>query len=402
MDLAGATPASRLLHTTVSAQTNSDGEATQELQRIDDSHKALLLGDIHTTDTHTDRRGPAIVTGQLSGTFLQAGHSDSARDIFCYRRNLFQLRGAIILQQQLIGGARPIAVRASISATENLRGDSVTLITVPKSAKDASNTGSGLGAPGPIEIGLPKEGDCFTPIPFSWSRLQFRSATAKGGRRKEFKPEQHFIVHLRVHAVFADGSETILAEKTSGPVIVRGRSPGNFPSTVKAAQPQGQTVQSAMPSAIDCPDETPLQFDFADFGADVDSQTVDGAGCLLEQFNVLDDFSSHSPGLGFQRDEFAATDISDIFTQELLSHDQNGVDTISISPHSLHSSQMTSKSDVTPATGDSDYSYKYIPLSLDDRTPPVQAVYVSVTARCFQKSPPIDLDYSSHMAFITK
>lgn len=379
MDSASVTPTSRLVHS-VSALTNSDGEATQELQRIDDSHRALLLGDIQTTETHNDRRSPAIITAQLSGTFLQAGHSDAARDIFCYRRNLFQLRGAVILQQELIGSVRPIAVRASISATENLRGDSVTLITVPKSVKDASNTGLGLGAPGPIEIGLPKESDCFTPIPFSWSRLQFRSATAKGGRRKELKPEQHFIIHLRVHAVFADGSEKILAEKASGPVIVRGRSPGNFPSTVKAAQPQGQPVRSAIPSAIDCPNETPLQFDFADFGADVDDQNIDGAGCLLEQFNVLEDFSSHSPGLGFHQPEFVATDISGIFTQDLPSYDQHGVDTISTSPTSLYSPQKTSESDVTLGTGDSDYSYKYIPLSLDDRTPPVQAVYVSVTA----------------------
>lgn len=52
------------------------------------------------------------------------------------------------------------------------------------------------------------------------------SATANNGRRKEL--QQHFVVHLKVVAVLANGNKVVLSEAQTAPIVVRGRSPRNF------------------------------------------------------------------------------------------------------------------------------------------------------------------------------
>lgn len=51
-------------------------------------------------------------------------------------------------------------------------------------------------------------------------------ATANNGRRKEL--QQHFVLHLKAIATLANGSKVVLAESTTAPIVVRGRSPRNF------------------------------------------------------------------------------------------------------------------------------------------------------------------------------
>lgn len=51
-------------------------------------------------------------------------------------------------------------------------------------------------------------------------------ATANNGRRKEL--QQHFVLHLKVMGSLANGSKVALAESTTAPIVVRGRSPRNF------------------------------------------------------------------------------------------------------------------------------------------------------------------------------
>lgn len=51
-------------------------------------------------------------------------------------------------------------------------------------------------------------------------------ATANNGRRKEL--QQHFVLHLKVHATLANNSKVTLSESVTAPIVVRGRSPRNF------------------------------------------------------------------------------------------------------------------------------------------------------------------------------
>ncbi|KAK6528906.1 hypothetical protein TWF694_004135 [Orbilia ellipsospora] len=72
----------------------------------------------------------------------------------------------------------------------------------------------------------------------NWKRLQFRSATANNGRRKDL--QQHFMVKLSIYAtLIPEGGvaaptdkleRVLLCEAFSNSIIVRGRSPRNFSS----------------------------------------------------------------------------------------------------------------------------------------------------------------------------
>jgi hypothetical protein len=177
----------------------------------------------------------------------------------CYRRNLFQVTGSVIISNSLQyivtdQGARipVIGQELSISATESVEGKSVKLISVPwKSTIEHSSTVESKEAEPqvlPIEIPLAaaKDGG-YMAIPISWKRLQFRIATANNGRRKEL--QQHFLVHLRLSVILANGARVGVADARSDPIIVRGRSPRNFQSRKEYALSGSSSRSSARHSA---------------------------------------------------------------------------------------------------------------------------------------------------------
>lgn len=206
---------------------------------------------LRLTDFHADayRRLSLSLTAQLHGMFFLAespwaSTSDAANqptELTCYRRNLFQISGTLMLPR----GLRYIVTdqneqipimsqELAISATESVEGNPVKIISVPWKTPAA-------GAPAvedktekeppsiPLDLmGGQEVDEAFVTFPISWKRLQFRIATANNGRRKEL--QQHFIIHLKLMATLANGAKVAVCEVTSGAIIVRGRSPRNFQS----------------------------------------------------------------------------------------------------------------------------------------------------------------------------
>ncbi|KAK4507789.1 hypothetical protein PRZ48_001524 [Zasmidium cellare] len=385
------------------------------LARIEETDQALFF----TGTTTTPSDSSAVVTAQLSGTFLRG----PGPGIVCYRRNFFHVRGTVIFQSDTKSAlsALPgdesgqVHIRASLTAVESLNGDQVAIIAHRKGAQEASPS-VGTQALAPIDTAIEPSSDLTTPVSFSWSRLQFRAATAKGGRRKEKAPEQSFRLQLRVSAWIGDAPEVLLAEKCSAPIIVRGRSPGNYPSTSKASKDDARTVASSQNPSQDAPaeqpqltgesttqaltlsnidvavaDEPPLASpsceDFLDLG-NLES-LIDSAGAPTDvsatQFGNDERFTGLSPSLDWTNAAYLDwADSSHFFSptftpRDLLHSTDPGAhlfSTSSFPPADVTDSRIDDQHDLLEDDASEDsYSYTYIPLAMDDRTPPVHAVY---------------------------
>jgi hypothetical protein len=163
-------------------------------------------------------------------------------ELTCYRRNLFQVTGNLVVPRGLgyflseSGEQIPIiGQELAISATETVEQHAVKIICVPWKTPitSAPSPEDKLERePAPIAVDLAASDQELDPdfvtIPVAWKRLQFRIATANNGRRKEL--QQHFVVHLKVIATLATGQKVNLHEVVSGAIVVRGRSPRNFQS----------------------------------------------------------------------------------------------------------------------------------------------------------------------------
>ncbi|OLN85315.1 Protein pacG [Colletotrichum chlorophyti] len=186
------------------------------------------------------------VTAELYGMFFVAedvfGAENSGRplELTCYRRNLWQCSGQVILPRHMThvvddqGRQIPIfELAASISAIESIEGKSTEIISIPW--KSAHLTGAeepkSNGAPPNIVLDLAngQEVDANRiSLSLSWKRLQFKHATANNGRRKGL--QQHYLVQISLLGKQQSGEYLKIADIHSGPVIVRGRSPRNFDS----------------------------------------------------------------------------------------------------------------------------------------------------------------------------
>ncbi|KAH0558517.1 hypothetical protein GP486_004825 [Trichoglossum hirsutum] len=203
----------------------------------------------YTLLDYSGRRISFSLSAQLHGMFFLAESPWAAAgeaavpptELTCYRRNLFQISGSITLPRGLRyilteqGDRIPIvAQELSISATESVEGNPVKIISVPWKTP-ASNSAvvedkTEKEPPSlPLDLMANQEIDAeYVTFPISWKRLQFRTATANNGRRKEL--QQHFVVRLKVMAALSTGGKVSICEAQSGAIIVRGRSPRNFQS----------------------------------------------------------------------------------------------------------------------------------------------------------------------------
>lgn len=190
------------------------------------------------------------MSAELYGMFFVAedvfgGENTGPRplELTCYRRNLWQCSGQIIMPRhctQVVneqGRTIPIVeFHASITASESIDNKATEIISIPwKSGNSALGEGQETktaGAPPKValDLGSAQEVDAHrVSIPVSWKRLQFKSATANNGRRKGL--QQHYVVQINLLGKMKTGGELMkIAEIRSGPVIVRGRSPRNFDS----------------------------------------------------------------------------------------------------------------------------------------------------------------------------
>ncbi|PNY24478.1 Protein pacG [Tolypocladium capitatum] len=187
------------------------------------------------------------ITAELYGMFFVAedvfGGENTGRplELTCYRRNLWQCSGQIMLPRAAShvvdeqGRQFPIfELSASITAVESIEGKTTEIISIPwksSNPQQASEDNKVASAPPQIslDLGTGQELDATrVSLPVSWKRLQFKHATANNGRRKGL--QQHYVVQINLLGKLKSGDVVKIAEIQSGPVIVRGRSPRNFDS----------------------------------------------------------------------------------------------------------------------------------------------------------------------------
>lgn len=365
-----------------------------------------------------------IVTAQLSGLFYQSTDDlTSDANLICYRRNFFQVRGSIVLPDGLAALTRslglspaPFELLVALSAMDSVYQHCTTIISLPK-----GNVESSVVAP--IAVEVHKDHKAREPIPFVWSRLQFRNATLKSGRRKDKSIEQSFVAKIEVCLRLRDGSLKPLTGICSVPLIVRGRSPRNFGtakssavSTMGYEQPGRQTPVSYTVGTVNTVPPLEDQFLLApqDFQREglpatqdddswldismpgVDSLAIEGVLVDFEDANTnsiateLDPLTTVDTGYDGimnwprQQSAFETTYHSD-FTPEI-----NLTKDVSHNVFDITTRPGAATSGNTLLTGESEqrrnkFHYKYIPLAVDDRTPPVHAVYVRITySYCFE------------------
>ncbi|KAI1814535.1 hypothetical protein GGS20DRAFT_576805 [Poronia punctata] len=195
---------------------------------VNHDHKLLSFRPVQDKHTIVDQHGRMQhleLSAQLHGMFflseMPANTNEGAMlqpELTCYRRNLFQISG----------------MEVTISAIESVDGHPVRLIVIPwktppPNSPELPQTPDQEPPSLPLipfpDDGQEPEGE-YAVYPIGWRRLQFRIATANNGRRKEL--QQHFVLHLKVMGSLANGTKTALAESTTAPIVVRGRSPRNF------------------------------------------------------------------------------------------------------------------------------------------------------------------------------
>ncbi|PKS05273.1 hypothetical protein jhhlp_008645 [Lomentospora prolificans] len=218
---------------------------------VNHDHKLLSFKRTQDKMTIVDQHGriqQLELSAQLHGMFFLSEMPSSASDgtilqpeLTCYRRNLFQISGSLITPRGQLsvvnesGETVPVNnVEVTISAIESVDGNPVRLIVIPWKTPPP-NSPEIPQSPDQEPQSLPlipfqddgseTEGE-YAVYPIGWRRLQFRIATANNGRRKEL--QQHFVLHLKVMGTLSNGTKAVLAESTTAPIVVRGRSPRNF------------------------------------------------------------------------------------------------------------------------------------------------------------------------------
>ncbi|KAI0194610.1 hypothetical protein F4808DRAFT_464416 [Astrocystis sublimbata] len=219
---------------------------------VNHDHKLLSFRRVQDKNTIVDQHGrmqQVELSAQLHGMFFLSEMPTNAGDgsvmqpeLTCYRRNLFQISGSLITPRGQLsvilaetGENVPVSnTEVTISAIESVDGHPVRLIVIPwktppPNSPELPQTADQEPPSLPLipfpEDGQDPEGE-YAVYPIGWRRLQFRIATANNGRRKEL--QQHFVLHLKVMASLANGNKVVLAESTTAPIVVRGRSPRNF------------------------------------------------------------------------------------------------------------------------------------------------------------------------------
>ncbi|GAO15801.1 hypothetical protein UVI_02021350 [Ustilaginoidea virens] len=218
---------------------------------VNQDHKLLSFRRSQDKSTVVDQQGRVQqleLSAQLHGMFflseMPASNNDGSSlqpELTCYRRNLFQISGSLVMprgQLSVVNEANetlPITnMEVAVSAIESVDGNPVRLIVIPWKTPPPNSPEINQGpdqepAPLPLipfqEDGSDADGE-FAVYPVGWRRLQFRIATANNGRRKEL--QQHFVLHLKVFGTLSDNSKVVVSESITAPIVVRGRSPRNF------------------------------------------------------------------------------------------------------------------------------------------------------------------------------
>lgn len=370
------------------------------------------------------------INAQLRGRFSQSENSSisqqpDAVELIFYRRNKFKVLGTVSIP----GGIEAVQVtetgqvlritglQAELDAIESLEGAAVRVLQSPPKDKDllpssrprGKKANDGLSKLGLAYNGLSEENSA----PVAWEKLQFRYATAK--KRGTW---QCFYLRVTVRATLEDGNSPVLCRAQSAAITVRGRSPQSFPDTNKKTTKSAKHLLAATQNSMDnharganelafpmdCSVNTSdnlLFYNFSDLGTWNEGLQWqnDSNGTDSQEYSVAlpgesneNDRSSNNNSNDSNHNLFippmetsllpSIPDLDSIFNLP------NPLSTIPMDNMQMLQNMPTSNSVSENSRGghddeeDSDderstFSYEYIPLSINDWTVPVDAVYVS-------------------------
>lgn len=415
------------------ASDKRDAESLTALQNLPQSNEYQLV------DASRNLVSSNIqINAQLRGRFSQSENSADALELIFYRRNKFKVLGTVSIpggieavQVSEIGQLlRITGLHAELDAIESLEGAAVRVLQSPPKDKELTSsrprgkkTNEGLCKHGLAYNGLSEENS----VPVAWEKLQFRYATAK--KRGTW---QCFYLRVTVRATLEDGSSPVLCRAQSAAITVRGRSPQSFPDTnKKTAKPAKHRVAETQNSMgnhgretnelsfpMDCTVNTSdnlLFYNFSDLGTWNEGMQWqdDSNGTDSQEYSVA------LPGEGNENDRSSNNNSNDsshsLFIPSMetsllpsipdldsIFNLPNPLSTIPMGNMQMLQNMPTSNSVSESPDGDHDeeqdsdeerstFSYEYIPLSINDWTVPVDAVYVST----------LFLSYLKHANIIT-
>ncbi|KAL4724077.1 hypothetical protein ACLX1H_008685 [Fusarium chlamydosporum] len=312
------------------------------------------------------------MTAELYGMFFVAedvfGGESTGRplELTCYRRNLWQCSGQIILPRVIRNIVNEqgqhiqiFELLASIAAIESIEGKATEIISIPwKNANPQGGDDSkSVTAPPTItlDISTGQELDAHRiSLPISWKRLQFKHATANNGRRKGL--QQHYVVKISLLGKSQTGELVNIADIQSGPVISNDWStPQSFthplPSPQPAASPHPAKRVALSPNMARPP--------IPAWSSDSSSSAK-----AANAHNGKNSVPRQNPSLPINLS---------------LSEDERSPNRSSAELHSPNSGKGYTTSGAnrenSPADEGADPLYEYFPLTVDDWMPPVDAVY---------------------------
>lgn len=170
-----------------------------------------------------------------------------------YRRNLFKVSARLYLPQErattlLQRGV--VRLVARLDAIESIEGEIVKLIRLPiKNDVPDEDSTSAKGEPvQPVLLDVrAADASGQATLDMCWDRLQFRRATTK--TRGSVAQRYQLRVTI-VSTTTSDASEKILGQVASEPIVVRGRSPKNYPDQAKGQYFSVKTAKTGRSSSI--------------------------------------------------------------------------------------------------------------------------------------------------------
>ncbi|CAL3970858.1 unnamed protein product [Diplocarpon coronariae] len=343
---------------------------------VDLDNKLLGFGApiLHATILDDAGQTWPAMSAELYGMFFVAedvfgDNSMSGRpmELTCYRRNLFQISGILVLRRSIKGvlGEQgqlvpAFGLMATLSALESIDGKATEIISVPWKSTSASSPEEKAGAAPPkwpLDLTMNPELDPnLVSIPIGWKRLQFKHATANNGRRKGL--QQHYVIQINLVATLLNGNTLKLAEIQSGPIIVRGRSPRNFDSRKDVSLSERRVDPNPRKTSGTAPSQIKIEPPSSSTPCPPVPKT------RWQSDNLPTSLHKKSSSVS------APIDLS-------LADDEHG--RVGPASPSLERDRGMVRKSASVVIGspaeNADLLYEYFPLSLDDWMPPVDAIY---------------------------
>ncbi len=285
---------------------------------------------------------------------------------------------------------------AQVLALDNVDGRSIKIISVPTRSVSNQSTILPEVEPRAISLDVDLESNSLShpsSITVSWDRLQFRNATAKNYRRAA--AQQLYRLNVVVVAALSDGTNATISRAKSIPIVVRGSSPRNYQSRNDSSLQAKSSSISTVPQSTGFLSESG-QHDGLGLDNKSPSPTVvgpSGFGSLLEGSNVLHS-QKYNHGDNVQRNLIRSNGTQQLGLPQLTSidnqtgkspanfsetGDSNRKHTFSISaPQLLVETETRTAHTPECVIEDDTLTYEYYPLSIDDWTVPIEAIYVSI------------------------